>query len=214
LLQAFLAIGGRRFVGVGSCAEYDWSDPDLESGMCHEMETPLKPRTVYGRTKKELFDWAESQCRHHRTEFGWARLFSIYGSCEDSRRVVPSVIKALLAGHRAAISPGSQICDFLHVDDVGRALAVLTGSTVAGAVNVGSGNPISVAGICQRIADLMGMSDALDFGALPARPDEPPRLVPDVNRLCHEIGFMPATGLDDGLQKAINWWRLASVKSS
>src|SRR5947208_3371918 len=46
LLKAFSDEGGQRVVGVGSCAEYDWSD-----GHCSELTTQLKPATLYGQSK-------------------------------------------------------------------------------------------------------------------------------------------------------------------
>ncbi len=40
IARAFGSIGGRRFVGAGSCAEYDWTVGD---GICRETSTPLRP---------------------------------------------------------------------------------------------------------------------------------------------------------------------------
>src|SRR6266849_3237907 len=42
LFRAFAEQGGERFVGIGSCAEYDWSHDFLS-----ENETPLRPQTLY-----------------------------------------------------------------------------------------------------------------------------------------------------------------------
>jgi nucleoside-diphosphate-sugar epimerase len=56
------------------------------------------------------------------------------------------------------------------------------------------------------------VGDALDVGALPARPGDPPRLVPDVNRLFQEIGFKPAMDFDEGLRNTIKWWRMRSAE--
>ena len=52
LARAFYDAGGRRFVGAGTCAEYDWS-----GGLCDELTTPLEPATLYGEAK--LGAWQE-----------------------------------------------------------------------------------------------------------------------------------------------------------
>jgi nucleoside-diphosphate-sugar epimerase len=46
LWRAFAEAGGERFVGVGSCAEYEWSEPVLA-----EDGTPLRPGSLYGVCK-------------------------------------------------------------------------------------------------------------------------------------------------------------------
>ena len=43
LAQAFVAAGGRRFVGAGTCAEYQWGPSP-----CVENVTPLRPATGDG----------------------------------------------------------------------------------------------------------------------------------------------------------------------
>lgn len=46
LVGAFCAAGGRRVVGAGSCAEYDWSD-----GLLIEGHTAEQPESQYGKAK-------------------------------------------------------------------------------------------------------------------------------------------------------------------
>lgn len=49
LIDAFKAAGGRRFVGVGTCAEYNFT-----AELCHEDETALSFTTMYGSCKNTL----------------------------------------------------------------------------------------------------------------------------------------------------------------
>src|SRR5207247_2475843 len=46
LLRSFRDCGGSRIVAAGTCAEYEWG-----TERCSEIETPLKPRTLYGTSK-------------------------------------------------------------------------------------------------------------------------------------------------------------------
>jgi nucleoside-diphosphate-sugar epimerase len=202
LVQAFQAVGGQRLVVVGSCAEYDW-----RFGYCSEDLTPLDPGHPYGVCKVSLFRLCEAYCRTHNISMAWARLFLLYGPHEGTKRLVPSVINALLAGSEAACTDGTQIRDMMHVEDVGGAIAALCASHVTGAVNIGTGNPVPLSEVVKEIGRQLGRSDLLRLGALPSRPDDPPLLVADNRRLCREVGFEPSHDLSSGIAEAIAFWR-------
>ena len=202
LLEAFQAAGGRRLVVLGSCAEYDW-----RFGYCSEDVTPLNPGHPYGVCKVSLFRLCEAYCRTHNISMAWARLFLLYGPHEDTKRLVPSVINALLAGNEAVCTDGTQIRDMMHVEDVGGAVAALCASDVTGAVNIGTGNPVSLSEVVKEIAKQIDRSDLLRLGALPSRPDDPPLLVADTGKLCREVGFQPRHDLSSGIAATIAFWR-------
>ena len=46
LLMNFADQGGKRAVLAGTCAEYDWN-----CGYCSEELTPIRPQTLYGKSK-------------------------------------------------------------------------------------------------------------------------------------------------------------------
>jgi nucleoside-diphosphate-sugar epimerase len=203
LLEAFAEAGGKRAVVAGTCAEYDWSlDAD-----CREGVTPLRPSTPYGKAKLELSRAAEQIAGRKGLSLGWARLFMLFGPGEHPERLVASVARRVLAGEPAPCSAGTQVRDFLYVDDVAGALVALLDSAVEGPVNVASGEEIAVAEMVERVAAAAGDPGLLRLGALPARPDDPPRLVADVTRLSDEVGWRAPTGLEEGIARTVAWWR-------
>ena len=206
LVERFQAAGGVRAVGAGTCAEYDWTAPQLAQGDCVERTSPRRPATLYGQSKLRFADWLGQR---PGLSSGWGRLFFLHGPGEDPRRLVPSVITALIAGRAAPIGPGTQIRDFLTTEDAGAGFAALLDSAVSGPVNIASGIGVSVADLALRIGDLIGRRELVAVGALPARPGEPPRLVADVTRLGREVGFHPGADLAAGLAATIAWWRRA-----
>lgn len=208
LVARFEEAGGSRFVGAGTCAEYDWTAPQLKDGDCVERTTPRRPATLYGQCKLRFADWL---AQRPGLSTAWGRLFFLHGPGEDARRLVPSVILALLAGRAAAIGPGTQIRDFLTTQDAGAGFAALLDSAVTGSVNIASGSGAAVSDIALKIGDLLGRSELVQIGALPARPGEPPRLVADTTRLAREVGFHPAFDLESGLGATIGWWREAQA---
>jgi nucleoside-diphosphate-sugar epimerase len=110
-------------------------------------------------------------------------------------------------GERAPTSAGTQLRDFLHVDDGAGAFAALVDSGVGGAVNVGSGEGVAVRAIAERLAAAAGRPELLDVGAVAQRPGDPPEITADVARLRDEVGFAPSLSLRDGLEQTVAWWR-------
>ncbi|MDX2101901.1 MAG: NAD(P)-dependent oxidoreductase [Alphaproteobacteria bacterium] len=199
LVQRLRAAGTKRIVGVGSCAEYDWTDPALAVSDADEARTPIRPATRYGQAKAAL---AESL----GPKDAWARVFFSFGEGEDPRRLVPSVIRAALAGKAAPLGPGTGWRCFLDSRDAGAAIAALAVSGVTGPVNIGDGRPMQIKELATRAAATAG-GPAVAVGALPARTGEPERLVASIVRLRREVGFRPAVSLEQGLADVVTWWR-------
>jgi nucleoside-diphosphate-sugar epimerase len=195
LLGAFAASGGRRFVGAGTCAEYDWS----ASGRCVEGETPLRPATLYGACKDALRRMVEATGRERGLSTAWGRVFFLYGPGEHPDRLVPSVALRVLRGESAPCTEGSQVRDFLHVADVAGALVELLAGEVEGPVNIGSGEPVSVADLVTLVGEAAGHPELVELGALPSRPGEPPELVADTGRLNRAVGWTPRYSLREGI---------------
>lgn len=204
LARAFVEAGGKRIIGAGTCAEYDWAWPGLETGSCDEFKTPLAPHFLYGKAKKACFEVLGSFAENAGVEFAWGRVFLLFDPDEHPRRLVASLFASLLSGQTAECSAGTQLRDFLPAQEVGRAFAAITRSPVLGPVNIGSGQPRTIADIATAIGCLIGRPDLVALGALPTRPDDPPRLTPAVSRLQQEVGFAAEEGLDAALTKYRN----------
>ena len=163
--------GVRRFIGVGTCFEYD-----LTGGML-SVETQLQPLTPYAGAKAATFI-ALTQCLPQLgVEFAWCRLFFLYGEGEDARRLVPYLRTNLAAGEPAKLTSGQQIRDFLDVRAAGQMIAETALSQKQGPVNICSGIPITVCQLAKQIADEYGRRDLLKFGVRPDNLIDPPCVV-------------------------------------
>ena len=198
LIEQFHVHGGKRFVGAGTCAEYDWN-----YGYCSEGVTPLLPVSTYGICKHSLRLMLDAFSRVSDLNCAWGRVFFLYGPHEHPSRLVASVIHSLLDGRPALCSKGDQTRDFLHVSDVAGAFVALLESDVRGSVNIASGQPITIKDIVLKIARLIDREDLISLDALPARENEPPLLLADPRRLFDEVGWRPVYGIDDGLAETI-----------
>jgi len=165
--EAAVGSGVKRFVGVGTCFEYD-----LTAGFLRTT-TPLMPKTLYGAAKASAFLTLSRLMAMEGRSFAWCRLFYLFGEGEDGRRLVPYLRDKLTSGMPAELSSGRQVRDFLDVAEAGRRIADAALSGVEGPLNICSGEPITVRQLAERLADDYGRRDLLHFGARTENPADP-----------------------------------------
>jgi dTDP-6-deoxy-L-talose 4-dehydrogenase (NAD+) len=171
LAKAAAQVGVRRFIGIGTCFEYDFTE-----GMV-SIQTPLRPTTRYAEAKAAAFTQLSRLLPQHGVEFVWCRLFYLHGEGEDERRLVPYLRARLGAGEPAELTSGEQVRDYLDVRDAGRMIVEAALGTVQGPINICSGVPMTIRQLAERIADEYGRRDLLRFGARPNNLVDPPCVV-------------------------------------
>jgi UDP-glucuronate decarboxylase len=201
LASSLARTGCERLVVTGTCAEYDSSFAPLS-------EVSLtKPRSLYAASKLALFIMLEQMGRLANMQVAWVRLFYQFGPFEDERRLVPSVIRALLTGDTAKVTAGDQVRDFLHVEDVAEAIVAVAKSRLSGAVNVGSGDPTMVKDVVLSIAAMLNRPDLIALGARSTESSDPMFVCADNRKLTDGTGWIPKYDLQRGLHGTIEWWR-------
>lgn len=171
LASAFATVGGKRFVGVGTCAEYDTSAGLLT------VDTPLAPDSLYSACKASAYLVLRNFLASEDIGFAWCRIFYLYGEGEDQRRLVPYIRSQIEGNQEALLTRGEQVRDFLDVAEAGRIISDVALGRREGAVNICSGEPMSVRQLAESIADEYGRRDLLRFGARAENQFDPPRVV-------------------------------------
>lgn len=202
LLEEFARAGGVRFVGAGTCAEYEWS----HGSVCSETATPLAPQSPYGAAKHALQLLVSRLGSVLGLSTAWGRIFFPYGPYEHQERLVAYVIRSLLAGAPALCTSGDQIRDFIYAGDVAEAFAVLLESNFNGPVNIASGEPVAVKAVVGEIALQLGKTNLIRFGARTIPATEPAILTADVRRLQTELGWQRRATLSAGITASIAYW--------
>jgi len=205
LFRAFAEHGGRRAVFAGTCAEYDWSFDLLT-----EDETPLLPRSLYGRAKLDAARLVLDAASETGTSVAWARIFFVYGPGEPRGRLVPDLISGLLEGRTVECTGGHQQRDYIHVKDVASALIDVLASNFHGNINIASGQCRPVASLIEEVARQLQRPDLIRLGAVPLPPGEPSRLAADMSRLLEQTGFTPKFDLERGVADTISAHRALS----
>lgn len=203
LAEMLARLGCKRFVGAGTCFEYD-----TDLGYLSE-DSRTAPRNLYAASKLGLYLILEQLAKESGMALAWLRFFYQYGPYEDERRLVPSVITALLRGQAAKTTAGAQVRDMLYVEDVAAAIWAVAHSTLTGPVNIGSGRPVTVRQVAETIGRILNRLELLAPGALPYAATDP-MFVCANNRKLREIGWEPGFDLEAGLKATVAWWRAQS----
>ncbi len=198
LAAAFLAAGGRRLVGVGSCAEYDWTQ-----GYLVEDATPCRPATLYGTAKDATRRLWAAAAAASGASAAWARVFFLVGPGEPAARLLPSLVAAF-AGERPlfGVNAGSYR-DFAHVEDVAEAIAVVALGDAVGPVNVSSGAPLRIEDLVRRVAARLGADPEPALRLATERPGEPRMIVGDPSKLL-ALGAPPMRPVGDAIDAAVD----------
>ncbi len=198
LARAFGAVGGLRFVGVGSSAEY--APHDLP---CREEETPILPASLYGKCKAACWQAIQAASQHYGFSAAWGRVFLPYGPGDTPQRLIPSVIACLHQGQAIETTHGRQIRDFVFAPDVASMLVGLLACSESGAFNIGTGRGTSVRAVIEHLADHFGAHPLLRFGARPLAAGEPLHLIADMTKTRRAVTGIEPLPLSVGLARIL-----------
>ena len=197
LVDSFCRAGGHRVVGVGTCAEYEWSQ-----ACCREDSTPLVPATPYGAAKDEARRNLVATCDAFGASSAWCRVFIPIGAGESPRRLVPSVIDALRGTREPFVIDGAACRDFLHVTDVAAGVTAVATSSATGAHNVSAGEPTQVADIVRLLANRLG-ADPRPLAQLFAPRSGEPRVLYGDNARLRSLGWQPSLSVKAAIDRIV-----------
>src|SRR5260370_27468287 len=140
--------------------------------------------------------------------YAWVRIFSTYGPGDNPHWLIPMLINQMLNGQRPKTTLGKQFWDYVFIDDLARAVVSIAAQPAAkGVFNLGSGQPVQVRSIVEKIRDLTATKLELIFGEIPYRPDQVWYMEADISRLKTVTGWSPEVDIDAGLAATVQWHR-------
>jgi dTDP-glucose 4,6-dehydratase len=171
---------------------------------------PVGIRSVYDEAKR----FAEALTMAYHRQFGIdikiARIFNTYGSRmrKDDGRVVPTFIVHALQGKPLTLfGDGSQTRSFCYISDLLEGIWRLVQSDINSPVNLGNPIEITILQLAQKILQLTESKSRIVYGPLPE--GEPKVRRPDISKAQNLLQWQPQIALEDGLQKTIDWFRVA-----
>lgn len=177
------------------------------------------PRACYDESKRLGETLCVNFAQQHGVRVAMARPFNNYGPglAIDDRRVLPDLARSVFAGEdMTLLSDGRATRTFCYVADaVAGYVKILARGRAGEPYNIGTETPeISMADLAGRVASLARelfdyrgkvVHAASDDAAYLT--DNPNRRCPDISKARSELGYEPRVALDDGLVRALVWYR-------
>lgn len=202
LIKACQKFGFDLFVNTGSSSEYGIKERAMQEGDL------LEPVNDYGISKSAATQYCRAVARNKGLPIVTLRLFSPYGSYEESTRLIPSVILSCLRGKKPKISSPYFVRDFVYIQDVLDAYAKLSDVPDLGGevFNIGSGKQCTVGDVANMIIELSGCCMELEMGMPQGWPNEPKKWEADISKANDILGWMPKYSMEKGLAETIRWF--------
>lgn len=198
LLTAVAERGCRRFVMTGSFMEPTASPAEM---------TPTSP---YAAAKFASTAYVRMFHSLYEVPVTTARVFMVYGAGQqDLAKLVPYCVLRLLNGEAPNITSGRRLVDWIYVEDVAEGFVrlALADAAIGRTVDLGTGTLISTQDLVTTICRLAAPGIRPRFGALPDRPMEPTGAA-DLAGSHALIGWEPSIGLEEGLRRTIEYYKL------
>lgn len=169
-----------------------------------DEDHPLEAFNPYGHSKI----LAEEIARYYAGALGVpvsiVRPFNLYGPGQRGSFLIPSLIRQVLDSSSQSIEvlDARPRRDFLFIEDFVDLLARLVASPATGVFNAGSGSSTGIAELADHLCRLARVSKPLvDLGR--PRPDEVLDMYASIEKAARELGWRPATTLEDGLARTL-----------
>ncbi len=138
---------------------------------------PYLPVNLYAATKQAAEDLMFYYCDARALSVVTLRLFDTYGPADRRRKLIQILIDAAQSGETLAMSPGDQIVDLTHVDDVVDAFAIGARRLLDAPIPLCeryllTGERYSVKALAKLVGEALDKPLTPDFGARPYRARE------------------------------------------
>lgn len=188
LVHALGRAGCKKVVATGSCWEYG-----AESGKIAE-DSGLRFSNPFPAAKAALHRIGAAAAAGYDMDFVWGRIFYVYGPGQKSASLIPHLIEMKRSNRMPGLRNPNGANDFVYVGDVARALGMLVAKRTPSKVfNIGSGRATGVRTVAREI---------YGRNVVPAK-GAPRGFYADLARIKRELGWKPATGIEEGIRRTI-----------
>ena len=199
-------------------AEQPINEASILTGVLEETNEPYAIAKIAG------IKLCEAYCRQFGRDYRSVMPSNLYGPHDnfhpENSHVLPALIHRFHEAKRDGLGEvvlwgsGTPMREFLHVDDMARALlfvfeldraayALATSGGISH-LNIGSGDEISIRDLAELVAEATGYDGeiVLDY----EKPDGTPRKLMDSSRL-RSLGWSPQVKLKAGIEETYHWYR-------
>ena len=188
----------------------------------HNVDHPV---SLYAASKKANELMAHSYSHLYDLPCTGLRFFTVYGPWGRPDMALFLFTKAILADKQIQVfNHGKMQRDFTYIDDIVEGILRIMGRIPAPnpawhgdspdpgssyaryrIYNIGNNHPVSLTDFIAAIEKALGKKAKKDF--LPMQPGDVPATYADIDDLIRYVGFKPATPLEEGIARFIQWYR-------
>lgn len=191
LLKTVGQMGCKKFIGAGSFGQLELNGDSYLKGR----------ENFYKCAKDSCENFGRTLAGELEIDFIWPMITNCYGVGEESNRFINSLLKRLIKNEDVAVSEGTQLYDFVYIDDVVRAFYLIGEYGKSGKCYViGSGKAKRHREWIEQIPRLIGSTGQLKFGEYIYEGIYLEKKDFDITSLVEDTGFSPLISFEEGIR--------------
>lgn len=213
--------GVKHLVYASSSSVYG-ANTAMPFSIHHNVDHPV---SLYAATKKANELMAHTYSSLYGIPTTGLRFFTVYGPWGRPDMALFLFTKAILEGRPIDVfNHGKMLRDFTYVDDIVEGVVRVMGSTPqsdsswSGAepdpgtsyapykiYNIGNNQPVELMRFIEVLERCLGRQATKNL--LPIQAGDVPATYADVDDLMNDVGFRPATSIEDGIRNFVSWYK-------
>ena len=183
------------------------------------------PVSLYAATKKANELMAHCYAHLYRIPCTGLRFFTVYGPLGRPDMALFIFTKAILEGKPIDVfNHGKMRRDFTYIDDIVEGIIRVldrpaqpnpswsgdrpdpgTSSAPARVYNIGNHQPVELLRFIEVLEQALGKKAEKQL--MPLQPGDVPATYADIDDLARDVGFSPATPIEEGIPRFVKWYR-------
>jgi UDP-glucuronate 4-epimerase len=213
--------GCRHLLYASSSSVYG-SNTKMPFSVHENVDHPL---SLYGASKKANELMSHAYAHLFGLPMTGLRFFTVYGPWGRPDMAMWIFAKAILAGEPVKLfNNGNMRRDFTYIDDVVESVVRLFDRPSAGnskystaapdpasssapwrVYNIGNNKPVELLDVVRILEEAIGKKARREL--LPMQPGDVPATFANVDDLMRDVGFRPATPIEQGILRFVAWYR-------
>ena len=213
--------GVKHLVYASSSSVYG-ANTRMPFSVHHNVDHPV---SLYAATKKANELMAHTYAHLYRLPCTGLRFFTVYGPWGRPDMALFLFTRAILEGRPIDVfNYGKMRRDFTFIDDIVEGIIRVTdkiatantewngdapdpGTSAAPyrLYNIGNNNPVELMYLIETLEAALGKK--AEKNLLPIQPGDVPATYADVEALTADVGFKPATPIEEGVRRFVAWYR-------
>ena len=169
--------------------------------------TPIHTPTPYSASKASADLLVQAYARTYQLPCTISRCSNNYGPYHFPEKFIPLMISNVLNDKKIPVyGKGENVRDWLYVEDHCIAIdLIIRKGTVGEVYNIGGHNEKTNLEVVKTVLDKLGKSEEF-ISYVTDRPGHDRRYAIDPTKIHEELGWLPETTFETGIQKTIDWY--------